>query len=318
MLLYIGRITAIKLFKYHLATGHNIRNVVIVADAFSDVIIERILNEKEWGYRILMILSDSKLIRAKFNGKIKIFPERVNLKTIMDIRLQSDLSPIPAPNMFMVNYKGKPFLTFSNIPKNDLALAVKSTLDLMLSAGMLVVLSPILLLLAILIKLDSKGPIIFKQARVGLRGRQFNIYKFRTMIQDAEKARELLMEQNEMDGPVFKIKDDPRITRVGKILRKTGLDELPQLYNVVKGEMSLIGPRPPLPSEVTQYERWQLRRLSIKPGITCTWQIIPNRNEVEFENWMKLDLNYIDKWSLKEDFKLLFRTIKTVILGTGT
>ena len=120
-----------------------------------------------------------------------------------------------------------------------------------------------------------------------------------------------------MDGPVFKIKHDPRITRIGRILRKTGLDELPQLYNVFKGEMSLIGPRPPLSSEVKQYERWQLRRLSVKPGITCTWQVIPNRNDIKFEHWMKLDLQYIDNWSLRKDFSLLIRTLRTIFFATG-
>jgi lipopolysaccharide/colanic/teichoic acid biosynthesis glycosyltransferase len=174
-----------------------------------------------------------------------------------------------------------------------------------------------MLIIALLIKLNSKGPVIFKQARVGLRGRQFYIYKFRTMVVNAEALRKKLEAQNEMDGPVFKIKNDPRITPIGRILRKTGMDELPQLFNVLFGEMSLIGPRPPLKSETNQYKSWQLRRLSVKPGITCSWQIIPDRNNVEFENWMKLDLAYIDNWSTKLDIMLLFKTIKTVLFGTG-
>jgi lipopolysaccharide/colanic/teichoic acid biosynthesis glycosyltransferase len=178
-------------------------------------------------------------------------------------------------------------------------------------------LSPIMLLIALGIKLTSRGPVIFKQERVGLRGRKFYIYKFRTMIQNAEELKVKLLALNESDGPAFKIKNDPRITPVGKLLRKTGLDELPQLFNVLKGEMSLIGPRPPLPSEVEKYERWHLKRLSVKPGITCTWQIIPNRNEVIFDNWMKLDIQYIESWSIKTDLKLFFRTIKTIIYGSG-
>jgi len=152
---------------------------------------------------------------------------------------------------------------------------------------------------------------------VGLRGRKFYIYKFRTMVSNAEQLKATLMEMNESDGPAFKIKHDPRITPVGRFLRKTGLDELPQLFNVLKGEMSLIGPRPPLPSEVEKYERWHLRRLSVKPGITCTWQIIPNRNDVVFDNWMKLDIQYIESWSVKKDLALFFKTIKTVIYGSG-
>jgi lipopolysaccharide/colanic/teichoic acid biosynthesis glycosyltransferase len=137
------------------------------------------------------------------------------------------------------------------------------------------------------------------------------------MIQDAEKLRALLEAKNEMDGPVFKMKNDPRITAIGRILRKSGLDEIPQFFNVLKGDMSLVGPRPPLPTEVKQYERWQLRRLSMRPGITCIWQIAPNRNNISFEEWMKLDLQYIDSWSFKMDVILLLKTVQTVVRGSG-
>ena len=349
VMLYSLRITTFKFFKYYRANGHNLHNILIIADAFSETFIEKILNQKEWGFRILMIMSDSKLIKAKYGDKIRVIPERANIKSLIDhdivdevvysknrvnhskiqsiiktceeigviFRMQSDLSPMSSTNAHLAYFEEVPLLTFMNTPSNSLALAWKSILDLLLSSAILIFLSPFLLIISILIKLDSKGPVIFKQERVGLRGRKFYIYKFRTMVINAEKIREQLENQNESDGPVFKIKNDPRITRIGRMLRKTGLDELPQLYNVVKGEMSLIGPRPPLQKEVEEYERWQLRRLSIKPGITCTWQIIPNRNDVLFENWMKLDLNYIDNWSLKLDFKLLIKTIKTVLLGTG-
>ena len=137
------------------------------------------------------------------------------------------------------------------------------------------------------------------------------------MVNNAESIQASLSSMNESDGPVFKIRKDPRITSIGAFMRKTGIDELPQLFNVIKGEMSLIGPRPSLPSEVNQYKRWQLRRLSVKPGITCTWQIIPNRNEVLFDHWMNLDIQYIENWSIKKDLMLFFKTIKTVIYGTG-
>jgi len=175
-----------------------------------------------------------------------------------------------------------------------------------------------MLIIALLIKLTSKGPVIYRQARVGLRGRQFDLYKFRTMVVNAEELREQLLTANEADGPVFKIKNDPRITKIGKFLRKTGLDELPQFINVLIGDMSLVGPRPPIPSEVEQYERWQLRRLSMKPGITCTWQIEPNRNNISFNEWMKMDLNYIDNWSNKLDLVLFFKTIRTILKGSGS
>jgi lipopolysaccharide/colanic/teichoic acid biosynthesis glycosyltransferase len=190
-------------------------------------------------------------------------------------------------------------------------------MDISGSVLLIIGLSPVLLLISILIKLTSKGPIVFKQSRVGLRGRQFSLYKFRTMIVDAEKLKKDLEAENEMDGPVFKIKDDPRVTKIGRFLRRTGLDELPQLFNILKGEMSLIGPRPPLPSETVQYKRWQLRRLSIKPGLSCFWQIKPDRNNIKFEKWMELDLAYIDNWSLRLDFIILLKTIRTVFKRSG-
>jgi lipopolysaccharide/colanic/teichoic acid biosynthesis glycosyltransferase len=177
---------------------------------------------------------------------------------------------------------------------------------------------PIFLVFAFLIKMDSPGPVIFKQARVGLRGRQFYLFKFRTMVKNAEALKKELEKQNEMDGPAFKLSNDPRITNVGRLLRKTGLDEVPQFFNVLKGDMSFIGPRPPLASETVKYERWQLRRLSVKPGITCYWQIMPKRNEVKFDQWVKMDLAYIDRWSIKTDIKLFFYTIKTIFSSTGS
>jgi lipopolysaccharide/colanic/teichoic acid biosynthesis glycosyltransferase len=190
-------------------------------------------------------------------------------------------------------------------------------IDILASFFILLIWSPVIIFIALAIKISSKGPVIFKQKRVGLRGRIFEIYKFRTMVIDAENQRVHLEQLNEMDGPVFKIKNDPRVTKVGKILRKTGMDEIPQFFNVLNGDMSLVGPRPPLPDEVSKYERWQLRRLSMRPGITCIWQIAPNRNNISFNEWMKLDLQYIDSWSLKLDLILLFKTVQTVLRGSG-
>jgi exopolysaccharide biosynthesis polyprenyl glycosylphosphotransferase len=209
------------------------------------------------------------------------------------------------------------FLTFINVPYKPAAIAAKKFMDISGSVILLLILSPLLVIIALLTKLTSKGPIIYRQARVGLRGRQFDLYKFRTMVKDADKIRVDLELKNEMDGPAFKMKDDPRITWLGKLLRRTGLDELPQLINVLKGEMSLIGPRPPLKSETEKYKRWQLRRLSVKPGLSCFWQIIPDRNSVKFEKWMEMDLAYIDNWSLRLDFIILLKTIKTVFQRTG-
>ena len=193
---------------------------------------------------------------------------------------------------------------------------MKEIFDRILSALLLIFSSPVFLLISVSIKVTSPGAAIFQQTRAGLNGRNFQMLKFRTMIKNAEAMKEKLEGQNEMDGPVFKIKDDPRVTKVGKFLRKTSLDELPQLINVVRGEMSLVGPRPPVPQEVSQYERWQRRRLSMKPGITCFWQI-SGRNEVTFEDWMTLDLKYIDNWSFGLDLIILIKTIPIVLTGKG-
>ena len=194
---------------------------------------------------------------------------------------------------------------------------LKNITDITVSLFMIVLLSPVLITISLMIKIASPGPILFTQKRVGLRGRHFNLYKFRTMVVDAEKMKKDLESENEVDGPVFKIKDDPRVTNIGKFLRKSGLDELPQLFNILKGEMSLIGPRPPLPSETQQYKRWQLRRLSIKPGLSCFWQIQPDRNSIKFEQWMEMDLAYIDNWSLRLDLVIFIKTIRTVFMRSG-
>jgi exopolysaccharide biosynthesis polyprenyl glycosylphosphotransferase len=217
----------------------------------------------------------------------------------------------------LVYFNSTPFLSYKNNPSNQFALSWKYIFDFIFSLIVVTLWMPILVIIGIAIKASSKGPIIFKQKRVGLHGREFEIYKFRTMVQNAEKMKAELINQNEADGPVFKIKDDPRITRIGKFLRKTNLDEFPQFFNVLKGDMSLVGPRPPIMKEVMQYKPWQLRRLSMRPGITCSWQITPQRNKISFEDWMKLDLQYIDNWSFENDLLLTFKTIRSILLGSG-
>jgi lipopolysaccharide/colanic/teichoic acid biosynthesis glycosyltransferase len=195
---------------------------------------------------------------------------------------------------------------------------VKSIIDLVASGIGLIVVAPLFAIIAIAIKISSKGPVFYKQERSGLNGRTFMLYKFRTMAADADQKRKELEALNEADGPVFKINNDPRIIPViGPLLRKTSLDELPQLLNIFRGEMSLVGPRPPIPAEVAQYKPWQRRRLSMKPGLTCIWQTSPNRNDISFNDWMKLDLEYIDNWSPMLDFKLLLKTAQVVLLGNG-
>ncbi|OGL47026.1 MAG: hypothetical protein A2W05_02615 [Candidatus Schekmanbacteria bacterium RBG_16_38_10] len=189
-------------------------------------------------------------------------------------------------------------------------------MDIIASMILLIATSVVFLTSALAIKLTSKGPAFFRQKRVGMNGRIFTLYKFRTMFENAEAMKEKLAHLNEAEGPVFKIKDDPRITKVGRWLRKLSIDELPQLWNVLKGDMSLVGPRPPVPSEVEKYERWQRRRLSMRPGITCIWQV-EGRSGVDFTKWMEMDLEYIDNWSLGQDFKLLMKTIPAVLSSKG-
>jgi exopolysaccharide biosynthesis polyprenyl glycosylphosphotransferase len=211
---------------------------------------------------------------------------------------------------------GIPLLSFSTTPSDALALAAKRALDVVLSAAVLVALSPLFLAVAAAIKLESPGPVFFRQRRVGMNGREFMLNKFRSMYADAESRLESLRARNEVSGPVFKMRDDPRVTRVGRFLRRTSIDELPQFWNVLRGEMSVVGPRPPIPSEVKQYQRWHRRRLSVRPGITCTWQV-SGRSGIAFDRWMKLDLAYIDNWSLWHDVKILARTIPAVLTGRG-
>jgi len=209
-----------------------------------------------------------------------------------------------------------PMLGISRVPTSQGRLLVKRMLDITGATIGILLAGPILLFTAIAIKISAPGPVFFRQVRAGRQGRKFTMIKFRSMVVDAEAQREKLAHLNEMDGPVFKIKHDPRITRVGRFIRSTSIDELPQLFNVLVGDMSLVGPRPPLPSEVEQYEPWQRRRLSVKPGLTGLWQV-SGRNQVDFDEWMQLDLRYIDTWSLWLDIKIILKTVPVVLFHKG-
>jgi exopolysaccharide biosynthesis polyprenyl glycosylphosphotransferase len=211
---------------------------------------------------------------------------------------------------------GLPLLTFSTAPHDEVVLFVRRAVELVLASLLLALLSPVLLAIAIAIKLDSPGAVLFRQLRCGLHGRQFTFLKFRSMRVDAEAMKQQLAPYNEMDGPAFKMTNDPRVTPLGRFLRRTSLDELPQLWNIIRGDMSIVGPRPAVLEEVRQYEPWQRRRLSMKPGITGLWQV-KGRNELTFEEWMRLDLEYIDNWSLWLDVKIALKTIPAVLLGRG-
>jgi len=233
------------------------------------------------------------------------------------IRLLSDMFNINLGRSEVDRLEDDSVVTVATGAMEGLPVLVKRVLDFCLSSILIIILSPLFLVIGLIIKLTSPGPVFFIQDRIGLNKRRFRLYKFRTMLQDAEEKLAELEDLNEASGPVFKIKDDPRVTPIGKFLRKTSVDELPQLINVLKGDMSLVGPRP-LP--VRDYEGfdedWHRRRFSVRPGITCLWQI-NGRSNTSFEKWMQLDMEYIDNWSLGLDFKILFKTIPAVIRGSG-
>jgi exopolysaccharide biosynthesis polyprenyl glycosylphosphotransferase len=235
----------------------------------------------------------------------------------MKVHIAVNLFDLKFSRAKQTDLQGFPLLAFESTPEKLGHLFIKRLFDFITSGIALVILAPAFMVIAVIIKKTSEGPVFYKQLRCGLYGRRFMFYKFRTMINDAESQLKDLLKYNEMNGPVFKMTDDPRITKIGKWLRKFSLDELPQLWNVVKGDMSLVGPRPPLTTEVEHYDNWQRRRLSMRPGITCLWQV-SGRNEIkDFNEWMQMDLEYIDKWSLGLDLKILLKTVPVVLLGTG-
>jgi exopolysaccharide biosynthesis polyprenyl glycosylphosphotransferase len=232
------------------------------------------------------------------------------------VRISLDVMKFGRARMSVGEIAGVPMLALHRTPSDTLALAMKRAFDVVSSVALIALLAPLYAVIAAAIKLDSPGPVFFRQRRVGLNGRTFEILKFRSMYADAEARQEALLAHNEMSGPVFKIAKDPRITPVGRLLRRASLDEFPQFWNVLRGEMSIVGPRPPIPAEVRQYKRWQRRRLSMKPGITCIWQI-SGRNEIDFDRWMELDMQYIDGWSLWRDLQICLRTIPALITARG-
>ncbi|MFB6341467.1 sugar transferase [Saccharicrinis sp. FJH62] len=333
--------------KFFRRRGYNTRLVLIIADEHSDYFIERLVEIPDWGYKIYGIMTKDEHIISKYKRECKIYQPDAQLSEIIDnvaieeviycksffdqneiqnyiytcaevgvvFRMQSQLLSFVKVQSKVSYLSQMPFLTFRNTPDNYLALKMKAFSDVAFSAIVLTLVSPLMLIIAGLIKLDG-GPVFFRQKRLGLHGRNFDCLKFRTMVTNAEELKAKLMHLNEQEGPVFKIKNDPRITRIGRFLRKTSLDELPQFINVLRGDMSIVGPRPPLPSEVKQYIRWQSRRLSMKPGITCIWQV-SGRNNIPFHEWMKMDMQYIDNWSLKLDFIILLKTVKVVLTGDG-
>ncbi len=274
--------------------GTNLEFEEVVRKYFVDEVLVSIPSERDLVARLILSC-------RRLSKNIRVVPDLIGL----------GMEGIRASYLGMI-----PLLEYHNKGLHGADLLMKRTFDILVSFLALVLLSPLLALIALAIKIDSRGPVLYVSRRNGKKARLFNFYKFRTMVKDADKKLEQLRHLDETDGPIFKIKKDPRVTRVGRFLRRYSLDELPQLWNVLRGNMSLVGPRPPTPNEVVKYEDWQLKRLEIRPGLTCLWQV-KGRSDLSFREWMKLDLFYIENWSFWLDIKILLRTILVVIKGQG-
>ncbi|PYX87426.1 MAG: sugar transferase [Acidobacteria bacterium] len=238
--------------------------------------------------------------------------EREGIRT----RVHLNFLKATSSSVHLEHFNEFPLLTFSTGPQDELQLLAKRFADTALAALLLFLLAPLLLVIALLVRLTSPGPVLYRQTRCGLGGRRFTVLKFRSMVQNAEQLRAGVEHLNEADGPVFKIAADPRVTPIGRWLRRTSLDELPQLWNILRGDMSFVGPRPPIPEEVEKYESWQRRRLRMRPGLTCLWAL-EGRSQLNFDRWMQLDLSYIDRWSLWLDAQIFLKTIPHVLFGRG-
>ena len=335
--------------RYVRSRGFNYRTVLIVGTNPAALkIADSIHGHRFWGYRILgfivnghspaqpwpsryPILGELKhithIIESNVVDDVIFAVSRRDLDRLEDLflslqeqgirtRFAVNLFPHTQARVELEELDGMPLLSFATGPTSPLPLMAKRLMDVALSSLLLLIGLPVVGAIATLIKVSSQGNVLFRQTRCGLNGRIFTLYKFRTMVEDAEERRRNLEHLNEMNGPVFKLKSDPRVTWLGRFLRRFSLDELPQLWNVLRGDMSLVGPRPPIPEEVARYQRWQRRRLSMKPGLTCLWQV-SGRNQIDFDRWMQLDLEYIDSWSPMLDFKILLKTIPAVLSGRG-
>lgn len=335
--------------RYVRSRGFNYRTVLIVGTNPAALkIADSIHGHRFWGYRILGFIvnghppEQSWPGRYPILGEIKHIPHIIENNVVDDVifavsrrdldrledlflslqeqgirtRFAVNLFPHTQARVELEELDGIPLLSFATGPTSQLPLMAKRFMDIGLSALLLLLGLPMVGAIATLIKITSHGNVLFRQTRCGLNGRIFTLYKFRTMVDNAEQQRRELEHLNEMNGPVFKVRGDPRVTAFGRFLRRFSLDELPQLWNVVRGDMSLVGPRPPIPEEVARYQRWQRRRLSMKPGLTCLWQV-SGRNQIDFDQWMQLDLEYIDSWSPMLDLKILLKTIPAVLSGRG-
>lgn len=349
---FIGleKIVLMQFLRYLRKKGSNYRNILIVGTGKRAQNFIGLLNRHiEWGFKIIGLVDENEagkgeiISGCKVLGAFKDLPDIIHNNVVDEVLFvvpQSWLGKIEeimhfceaeglkvsvAIDYFKLKFSrakpaelnGFPLLTFESTPDKLWHLLIKRLFDIVFAGIFLVLLSPVFGAIALAVKTASGGPVFLKQERCGVNGRKFILYKFRTMIADADSKLKDIFAYNEMSGPVFKMANDPRLTKVGKFLRKFSIDELPQLWNVFKGDMSLVGPRPPLPKEVQKYDNWQRRRLSMQPGITCLWQVNGRNNIVDFNQWMRLDLEYIDNWSLGGDFKILLKTIPVVLFARG-
>ncbi|MBU1043062.1 MAG: sugar transferase [Candidatus Omnitrophica bacterium] len=330
--------------------GFNYRNILIIGTGKrAQSFIDFIRDHEQWGMRVIGLIDNDPTKKDQivnghtvlgcFDDVTAIIHEHVidevffvvprswlskiePLLKILEtegvpVRIAADFFDLKLARMKQEELSGMPLLVFESTPDKFGQLLLKRAFDIILSGFGLIILLPLITLTYLAIKFTSGNPVFFTQERCGLNGRIFILYKFRTMNIGAEKQLEGLKQLNEMSGPTFKLTNDPRVTKIGKFLRKFSIDELPQLWNVLKGEMSLVGPRPPIPSEVSNYDSWHRRRLSMRPGITCLWQVGGRNKITDFDDWMKLDLKYIDTWSLVLDMQILLKTFPVVLVGDG-
>lgn len=346
LILRIAEMAALRLIR---GKGYNFRTIIIVGTGKrADEFAKMIGHHKHWGLKVVGFVDGAIINEERTNNGKKVLGTIEELHSILtsmvvdevvfvlprrwidrvekgvqvceEIGIKAmvavDYYPGVSTRMFVEEMMSWPLVTINPTHHIDRSVNAKRAVDIVLSALILAIISPFFLIVSAAIKLTSPGPLFFKQERCCLNGRRFTMYKFRTMHKNAESMKSSLVALNEMSGPVFKIKQDPRITHIGRFLRKYSLDELPQFYNVLKGDMSIVGPRPPLPEEVEKYKFWQRRRLSVKPGIICLWQV-NGRNNIDFDEWMKLDMEYIDTWSLKLDTKIMLKSISVILKGSG-
>jgi exopolysaccharide biosynthesis polyprenyl glycosylphosphotransferase len=349
ILVGLSRLIKVTLLRYLRRRGIGSERILIVgAGEVARTVMRAVVANPECGFNIIGFLDDNPLKgetdigRFKALGGLDNLPEVLREEAIDEViitlpwqyhrkivsimtlcerggirtRIVPDLFQMTISRMHIEDIAGVPMIGVKEVSISGLNQVVKRSIDLIFAGLALVISAPLMALLALMIKLESPGPVLFRQERVGRNGRCFTVYKFRSMVERAEEQQEALQELNEAEGPLFKIRDDPRMTHVGKLLRKFSLDELPQLYNVLHGEMSLIGPRPPLPTEVKQYQEWHKRRLEVAPGLTGLSQI-SGRSQLTFDETALLDIYYIENWSLGLDTKILLQTIPRVIFGNG-